>query len=634
MNDIKLKNHRCKRLTCNRISRNGDNRVIYCLVCNEIYYTQCFDLKLDSVKHKSFFQPNSHVQFICASCYEPLVKLIAQSSQQQQQQQAHADKTRSTDNSQDKNHSSKTSNSNSTLASSQSANGTNCGNSNNISTNNNIAIDLLKSFENKLLQMELTMQEFNKVQKSQAEASLKHEEAVCNEISKINENCNKLLVDSAKTTHSLSKVATVDQLKSSTSNICSSIEKTVKSKPTPGNSNALDWSVLNDSLSADDATNGRPSILIRQSIDDSIVDMLKNSDSTTWKSLDLLFEKLQEQSDRVNDNVNSIGDDIRLLTTKIENSLKNNMTVRSPLMDSIFHDTLSDNINKILSEITNLNKNSQQQNLIAMSNDVRVQNSTEIDSNVDRLAGHSQHNVDISTRSSTDLLNSTEVFPMSQLANEMNAFTSNNITDDSTVLNISAGRRQYSQGVHSANGTPRTEAATVNNNSIAVHEAASNSTVSRSHVDMTGSQSTSTEDLSFMNFQPLNNLNNLINSSEEQCTNCSCNIELHLSNATPNTTVDEIVNYININCDTNTRASRAFRVYKLLKKNQDTTNLKFVNFKVECCSHLSHIITRNNFWPTHCKIKPFVRRNVGQFSQPSNGNFRIDNQQHIETRST
>lgn len=133
-----------------------------------------------------------------------------------------------------------------------------------------------------------------------------------------------------------------------------------------------------------------------------------------------------------------------------------------------------------------------------------------------------------------------------------------------------------------------------------------------------------------MNFPPLAEI------SSEQCNNCKCNIELHLANVNPNTTVDEVVNYIKNNC-VSQMLSNEIRVYKLLKKNQVTTNLKFVNFKIECCSHLSHILTRNKFWPTHCHIKPFVRKNVGhlQFSSgnQSTQNFQINNQQWIQTRS-
>lgn len=238
----------------------------------------------------------------------------------------------------------------------------------------------------------------------------------------------------------------------------------MKSK-TSTNSNILDWSVLNDSQNAEEDTNGRPSIVVRQCVDDTIVDMLKNSDSTTWKCFDLLFAKIQEQSDHVN----IIGDDVRLLTTKIENSMINDgSSVRSPLVESIFHDTLSDNINKILEEISNLNKKSKQKPILILD-DVRTtnhtlnksnaerlagnfstnkdnvgsqasagtQHSTGNESNVDRLAGYSSLSVAGGIRSSTDLLNTTDVFTNSQLMNEL---TANIINDDSTGLNITAGR--------------------------------------------------------------------------------------------------------------------------------------------------------------------------------------------------
>lgn len=652
----RLNQHQCKRAKCSRKSDGGgDKRAIPCFGCGDIYYTQCFNLKLDPVKQKGFFQPKSHVQFICASCYEPMSKYISQHQQQQQQQQNN-DKAHSTDNSNDKNqalHSSSQS-SNSQQTKDTGYLNTSAGTADKTAKDGSAIINdasqdkVLNTMDSILKKMESFEQLFadnrslvenksnsiemhitNTVSQHLLSLHAKYNPSIeqNNEIAKINENCNKLLADFAKMTHLLSKVATVEQLKSSTSNICSSFEKTVKSKPTPANSNVLDWSVLNDSLNADDASNGRQSVVVRQCIDDSIVEMLKNSDSTTWKSFDVLFSKLQEQSDHIN----NIGDDIRLLTTKIENLSTNDGTsVRSPLMESIFHDTLSDNISKILSEISNLSNNWQDQPT-PMSNDVQVQsfeksnaerlagisstniasagtqasissqNSTGNESNVDRSAGQSSHFVASSTRSSIDLLNTTDVFTNSQLMTELNANTANINIDDSTGLNMTAGRTQYPQ---------------TSNSSI--------SSVSHSHAVITESQST--DDLSFMNFPPL------AENSSEQCNNCNCNIELHLSNVTPNTSVEEIVNFIKSNCDPNMRASQ-FRVYKLLKKNQDTTNLKYINFKVECCSHLSHILTKNNFWPTHCHIKPFVRKNVGHFAQSPSGNFRIINQQHIQTRS-
>lgn len=91
-----------------------------------------------------------------------------------------------------------------------------------------------------------------------------------------------------------------NQFKDATANICKSVDNKLKEISNAINrdnnesilldNHVLDWSMRNDSLSLD--CSGRPSIVVKQSIDYNIMDVLKNSEEATWKSIDSLREKI------------------------------------------------------------------------------------------------------------------------------------------------------------------------------------------------------------------------------------------------------------------------------------------------------------------------------------------------------
>lgn len=174
---------------------------------------------------------------------------------------------------------------------------------------------------------------------------------------------NVILSEVTKISHNFGKLVTLEQFKTSLGNMCASFEKKLESKTSEPNSantnprqllksilanktdahrNAFDWSAINDSLQIEEDIDGGPSIVIRQSVDDSVVEIVKNSDITTWNTLDLLFKEVKSQTDKIND----IGDTISSLSTV--NSNDNASTnVRSPLVESIMYESLD----KIQSEI-------------------------------------------------------------------------------------------------------------------------------------------------------------------------------------------------------------------------------------------------------------------------------------------
>lgn len=80
----------------------------------------------------------------------------------------------------------------------------------------------------------------------------------------------------------------------------------------------------------------------------------------------------------------------------------------------------------------------------------------------------------------------------------------------------------------------------------------------------------------------------------------------------PSTTCDEITNYImeNTKIDDKTK----FNVHKLVKKDQDLSQLKFVSFKLEVNNDLFDTLKDENLWPEDVWVREFVRQqNFGDF---------------------
>lgn len=66
------------------------------------------------------------------------------------------------------------------------------------------------------------------------------------------------------------------------------------------------WQMQNDSINDSQNFNvGRPSILVQQSIDDDIMQILKNSERITWDTLDLLTSEIRAQSIKIDTLVNT-----------------------------------------------------------------------------------------------------------------------------------------------------------------------------------------------------------------------------------------------------------------------------------------------------------------------------------------
>lgn len=66
-------------------------------------------------------------------------------------------------------------------------------------------------------------------------------------------------------------------------------------------SNVFNWQLNNDSLNESSYdTTGRTSLLVKQTIDDDVLSIMKNSDKTTWDTLDILIKQVNLQNEKLN----------------------------------------------------------------------------------------------------------------------------------------------------------------------------------------------------------------------------------------------------------------------------------------------------------------------------------------------
>lgn len=177
-------------------------------------------------------------------------------------------------------------------------------------------------------------------------------------------NLGILTNDTTKMLAQLNKVASLENLKNVAANICSSIEKhcaeasnkkkqnlshSFASAPKPND--ILDWSLLNDSTTNGEnlSMDGRQSFIVKQSVDDNVMEILKNSEKLTWESLDIMGNKV----DRNTEILESIQSEIEMCSSKLHaRSTPNAHTIQSPLSNLVTQETLSN----ILEEISTLSK--------------------------------------------------------------------------------------------------------------------------------------------------------------------------------------------------------------------------------------------------------------------------------------
>lgn len=173
---------------------------------------------------------------------------------------------------------------------------------------------------------------------------------------------NSISTEVAKTAPFLPNITTSEWIKETTANICSSISARVNTKTQITSSNKtllnraflqaandplFDNSCMNDSTNSIDACDARPSIIFKQTVDESIFDIMKSSEDTTWKTLDIIHSKLKENSEALDLIKEHI---LKYAPTNVPDSGTN--IIRSPIMETIIYDA----IEQITSDVSFIKK--------------------------------------------------------------------------------------------------------------------------------------------------------------------------------------------------------------------------------------------------------------------------------------
>lgn len=140
----------------------------------------------------------------------------------------------------------------------------------------------------------------------------KGESAFKSDYSSENSKMESIFKMTIKIDDKIDKLHTTNAAKSNLQQIISAIDKNTSASFFPinksnnlrnnGHNNSLleNWSMQNDSL--DESSNifaGRPSLMVKQTVDDDILEILKNSDQTTWDSIDLLSREIKTQNTKL-----------------------------------------------------------------------------------------------------------------------------------------------------------------------------------------------------------------------------------------------------------------------------------------------------------------------------------------------
>lgn len=190
-----------------------------------------------------------------------------------------------------------------------------------------------------------------------------------------------------KASDSINKLHTVENEKESIQKITNLIDKKLSSSTLlKKQTNLLDWS-LHDSYinNVSDESNGHPSVLVKQSVDDDILKILKSSEETTWFTLDLILKKINENSAKLDSLL--ITDCSEGQTGQEVEELNVESSSHSPLIEAIYK-TSNDSL-----LITHDNLNS--------SDSTVIRDDTSIsDSQIEKSALNALHTLDTHTNSS------------------------------------------------------------------------------------------------------------------------------------------------------------------------------------------------------------------------------------------
>lgn len=250
--------------TCNEACKGRATNVVICFGCQGKFYLKCFPGLNDQSIYAKINSPDSHLHFICGQCL-PNPSNARRSS-------------------------AKLSTSNQTQDIHQ------------ININIQAILDKLSS---------TTQRDDNDC----FSALTKLFDNASNDLTKMITKLHSVYENTVNLAAKFNSIPTNDTLKEATANICKSIEAKLKeisnaiAEPMHYDTTMLDWTLKNDSIisisdtpqhkkpimNISDTPKQRQSIIVKQTVDDTVMNVLKTSEETTWKSIDALRDIIMDQ---------------------------------------------------------------------------------------------------------------------------------------------------------------------------------------------------------------------------------------------------------------------------------------------------------------------------------------------------
>lgn len=295
-----LKKHKCRE-KCGRLSTKFDNRKINCFGCGDLFHAQCYNLNLDTVLHKQHFKLNSHVQFMCSSCYELLHQFIT---------------TQRTDNAT----ASQLAKTNTSNKSCSTDNVTDNTNNNAIAGNHSTRAP--SNTDDETLQLHASVKELI----AKLSTPPPPTPSVCTISSDFETKIDNIYQLLIRANDKIEGVHTRTEESESIKIVTSLLEKLFKSNDNPNSTksnNLLDVSKINDwSMHCDQnndsigATTGRPSFILQQTIDEDVLGILRNFESRNWDAQDRIMKDLKDQSRKMDTMLSHNND--RIIATSLD----------------------------------------------------------------------------------------------------------------------------------------------------------------------------------------------------------------------------------------------------------------------------------------------------------------------------
>lgn len=598
---ITMNNHICSE-SCFK-KRTAKNAQVGCFGCTKIFNMNCFSITDNTILKT--ISSNSNVIFVCGKCSDKIVKSKIDNNRLSSGNRLSADRY--------------------VRRSAPSLESTPKAPEAPISTvsNQNLSPQMLNFIEtitNKLTQIE------SKIDLSNEPPIISHS-PYPDKTTTITTNDSKLLVDNntlnniysllLKATDNIEKLHTISNEKESLQKITSMIDKKLNSSAAPKkHANLLDWSLhdsyLNNAL---DEAAGRPSLMIKQSVDDDILKILKSSDETTWFTLDLIMKKLNEQSSKL--------DSLMLSSDKsVHNNELNddNLGLKSPLVDAIRETSINSSVF--------IPTDSQTENsaLKALDSLDSLLNSRHSDANIMNSSLSAAGNPSTMNKLTKEAMSHTNITNVPETLNiekqkRINPSSSGgwpgNRSDVSSAKEINTHHSAQHDDSQIFESVPRSEIVNLFLNDVCDSDI---NTLTTGSGMALGSASSSIED-NKETHGPSNNRPNI----QHVLIN-----KFHLSNMNPKTSCQNVIDYM-LKRGLPESLLDEVNVTRLVAKDRDVSTLTFVSFKLDTSDVVASIISKMHFWPESCILKEFIQKpkphkpvtDLSIDINASNGNFQM-----------